>query len=120
MSDNTLAVWLAFELDGEIEEVEVQVSQTSTVGELRRRIFSEGLFPLPQGVVESDVSLGREDATRFRALKSADIVAEVIGAPPRNAFTVQLTRGSFVVSSRGSFIRSRSADIKDASSTFDK
>jgi WD40 repeat protein len=114
MSDNMLAVWLAFELDGEIEEVEVQVSQTSTVGELRRRIFSEGLFPLPQGVVESDVSLGREDATRFRALKSADLVSEVVGAPPRNAFTVQLTRGSFVVSSRGSFIRARSADIKDA------
>lgn len=115
MSDSTLAVWLAFELDGEIEEVEVQVSQLSTIGELRRRIFSEALFPLPLGVSESDVSLGREDATRFRALKSSDIVAEVVAAPPRNALTVQLTRGSYVVSSRGSYIRSRSANGSNTS-----
>jgi hypothetical protein len=113
-------VWLAFELDGEIEEIQVQVTATTTVAELRHRVFTQSLFPLPAGVGERDLALAREEASsvgssvRLRALKLTDVVCDV-AAPPKHALTVSLMRGSYVVSSRGSFIRSESTRSVNAS-----
>lgn len=115
---STTSVWLAFELDGEIEEVEVQVSESTTVAQLRQQVFTSNLFPLPHGITPRDVALARDEpmsssaATRLRALKLTDVVAQV-AAPPKNALTVVLMRGSYVVSSRGSFVRAN-RDVLDA------
>ena len=94
-ADASQVVWIEYELDGELEEIELSYGAETTVADLRHKIFDSQLVPLPLGITEKDLALGYDTSLRFRAEPAERRVADSLKAG-KNTLTLHVSSGALM------------------------